>query len=80
MASTTQSSVATDTSERPRKHVHHGRTVAAWVGAMIATLAFVVGGVALIIAAWPLFWIAVVMLIAAPIIGKILQKMGHGAY
>jgi uncharacterized membrane protein YvlD (DUF360 family) len=64
----------------PTKHVHHGRTPAAWAGSMMAMVAFIVGGVALILQIWPLFWAAAVLLIAALVVTKVLQTMGHGAY
>jgi len=65
---------------KPHKHVHHGRTVAAWTGSVIAMAAFVVGGIAMVIGPnWVLFWIAVAMLVVAVIATKVLQVMGYGA-
>lgn len=81
MATTSQRSAsAVHSSVNARgKHVHHGRTRAAWVGTTIASLAFVVGGIALVIQNWPMFWAGVALLVLAPIVGKVLQVMGHGA-
>lgn len=62
------------------KHVHHGRTPAAWVGAMCATVAFVVGGIALVAQVWWLFWASAVLLVVGVIAGFVMQKMGYGAY
>jgi hypothetical protein len=67
-------------SSRPAKHVHHGRTLAAWVGSMLATVAFVVGAIGLIIGSWTTFWIAVALVVIALIATVVLQKTGHGAY
>ena len=61
------------------KHVHHGRTAAAWAGTTIAMIAIIIGGIALIVQVWPLFWIGVALLVASLIVTKILQVMGHGA-
>ena len=62
------------------KHVHHGRTPAAWAGTMIALVAFVVGGPALIFQWWAVFWICCALLVVALIVTVVLQKMGFGAY
>ena len=65
---------------KPHKHVHHGRTVAAWTGSVIAMAAFVLGGIAMVMGPnWVLFWIAVAMLGVALIATKVLQVMGYGA-
>jgi hypothetical protein len=64
---------------RPAKHVHHGRTPAAWAGTSIAMLAFVVGGIAVVIQNWPLFWASAAVLVVSLIVTKVLQAAGHGA-
>jgi hypothetical protein len=83
MTSQSQSQAAgrMDASEasKPHKHVHHGRTVAAWTGSVIAMLAFVLGGIAMVIPNWVLFWISVAMLAVGVIAAKVLQSMGYGA-
>lgn len=61
------------------KHVHHGRTAAAWAGSMLAMVAFILGGIAVMMQNWVLFGIAVVLLIAAAVATKVLQVRGHGA-
>ncbi len=66
--------------EKPAKHVHHGRTPAAWAGSAIAMLAFLIGGIAVVIQNWPLFWVSVAILVASLIVTKVLQSMGHGAH
>jgi ABC-type bacteriocin/lantibiotic exporter with double-glycine peptidase domain len=62
------------------KHVHHGRTLAAWTGTTIAMVAFILGGIAVLIQNWPLFWVSVGLLVVAVIATKVLQVMGHGAH
>jgi hypothetical protein len=62
------------------KHVHHGRTLAAWVGTTIAMIAIVLGGIAVVLQIWPLFWVGVGLLVLSLIVTKVLQVMGHGAY
>ncbi len=61
------------------KHVHHGRTVAAWAGSMIALVGFVVGGLALVFGSWLFFWIGVVIVVASLIVTVVLRKIGMGA-
>ncbi len=61
------------------KEIHHGRTPAAWVGSMVAMVAFIIGGVAVVLQVWPLFWAAVILLVAGLIATRILQGMGYGA-
>ena len=71
---------AEEETEKPHKHVHHGRTVAAWTGSTLAMLAFILGGIAMVLGPnWVLFWISVAILISAVIATKVLQVMGHGA-
>jgi ABC-type bacteriocin/lantibiotic exporter with double-glycine peptidase domain len=65
--------------DKPVKHVHHGRTLAAWVGTTIAMVAFILGGIAVVIQNWTLFWVCVALLVVAVIATKVLQVMGHGA-
>jgi hypothetical protein len=81
MASTEQqaSRTASQSPGRPAKHVHHGRTTAAWVGTTIAMAAFLLGGIAVVIQNWPMFWISVALIVIALIATKVLQVMGHGA-
>ena len=66
--------------DKPVKHVHHGRTLAAWTGTAIAMVAFIVGGIAVVIQNWPLFWVSAALLVVAMIATKVLQVMGHGAH
>lgn len=61
------------------KHVHHGRTPAAWAGSMISLLGFLVGAVGLVFQNWTVFWIGAVLLVVALIATVVLQKMGKGA-
>ena len=54
--------------------------VAAWAGHHDrAWSAFIVGGIAVVIQNWPLFWVAVALLVVSLIATKVLQVMGHGA-
>jgi Family of unknown function (DUF6704) len=64
---------------RRGKHVHHGRTLAAWTGASIALLAFIVGGIAVVAKYWPLFWVSVGLIVVSLIATVVLQRMGYGA-
>lgn len=63
------------------KHVHHGRTPAAWTGVAIAMVAFIVGGIALVAGPnWIMFWIAAGLLAISVIATRVLQVLGHGAH
>jgi hypothetical protein len=62
------------------KHVHHGRTTAAWAGSMLALLAFLVGGIGMVLGPnWVLFWIGVALAVIALIVTQVLRSMGLGA-
>jgi ABC-type bacteriocin/lantibiotic exporter with double-glycine peptidase domain len=80
MADTAQHADVTHPRNRRGKHVHHGRTVAAWTGSTIALIAFVVGGIAVVIQNWPLFWVSVVLAVVALIVTVVLQRLGYGAH
>lgn len=58
---------------------HHGNTPAAWAGVTIILVGFVVGGIALMIGNWTMFWVGVVIGVLGPAVGKVMQKMGLGA-
>ena len=62
------------------KHVHHGRTGAAWAGSMLAMVAFILGGIAVIMQNWVLFSVAVLLIVAALVATAVLQRLGHGAH
>ncbi|HZA04093.1 MAG TPA: HGxxPAAW family protein [Propionibacteriaceae bacterium] len=79
MTSTGQRPAKAEQDDKPAKHVHHGRTLAAWVGTTIALVAFILGGIAVIIQNWPLFWISAGLLVLGMIATKVLQVMGYGA-
>jgi hypothetical protein len=64
---------------RRGKHVHHGRTVAAWTGSTIALVAFILGAIAVVFKMWPLFWVSVGLAAVALIVTVVLQRMGYGA-
>lgn len=61
------------------KHVHHGRTTACWTGSMIALVAFIVGGVGLMMMSWPVFWTGVGLVAVSLIATQLLRSMGKGA-
>ena len=79
MASTGQQPATAVHHDKPVKHVHHGRTLAAWIGSTIAMVAFILGGIAVVVQNWPLFWGAAGLLVLGLIVTKVLQLMGHGA-
>lgn len=58
---------------------HHGNTPAAWTAVVVAILAFVVGGIGLMIGSMTVFWIGVALAPLAIVVGVIMSKMGYGA-
>lgn len=64
---------------RPTKHVHHGRTPAAWAGTLITLVAFIVGAIGLVMGNWIIFWLAVALIVVALIVTVVLRRMGYGA-
>lgn len=59
-------------------HVGHGNTPAAWVTVIVAMAAFVLGGVAVMMQRQDMFYAAVVLLMVALVVGKVMQMMGLG--
>lgn len=62
------------------KRSHHGNTPAAWTTVTIVFLAFVVGGVAVVIGSPILFWSGVALAVVGAIVGKIMQMAGLGQF
>lgn len=79
MADTKQQPDRVERHDKPAKHVHHGRTLAAWVGSIVSMAAFLLGGIAVVVQNWPLFWVSAALLLAGLIATKVLQVMGYGA-
>ncbi len=95
MAEATQSSDAGHSSQATRssetahsqsraahsgKHVHHGRTPAAWTGVTLGMIGFLLGGFAMVDGPnWTLFWISAAILVIALIAARVLQVLGYGA-
>ena len=87
MADSTRTRVESDTvgetesrsAAGPDKHVHHGRTAAAWSGSLLAMLATIMGGIGVMMQNWVVFWVAVAVLLVGLVVAKVLQATGHGA-
>lgn len=58
---------------------HHGNTPAAWTAVCVALIAFLVGGIGLVVGDYLVFWIGVGLLVVAAVVGKVMQAMGLGA-
>lgn len=61
------------------RHVHHGRTTAAWAGSMTALVGFIILAAGLLFSSWPVFWIGGAVLVLSLVVTLVLQKMGKGA-
>jgi hypothetical protein len=69
------------------KDAGHGVSVGSWAACVVIIAGFVVGGVALIIWNWPMFWIGVGLVVVGCVIGRAVNIMedvteysgsGHG--
>lgn len=61
------------------EHDNHGSTPAAWTAVTIIMIAFVVGGVGILISQPWVFWAGVVLVVVGIVVGKVMQMMGMGA-
>lgn len=59
---------------------HHGNTPAAWISMGLATLGFLIGGIAVMLSPinMVLFWVGVVLAVVAFPLWAVLNKMGYG--
>lgn len=58
---------------------HHGRTPAAWVAMVLATLGSVVAAVGFFMNVnWPVVIVGLAVVLIAPIVGGVMRKMGYG--
>ncbi len=57
---------------------NHGNTPAAWTAVLVALVGFVVGGVGLMLSpiSMPIFWVGVVIVVAAGVVFVAMDKMG----
>ena len=60
-------------------HNAHGSTPAAWTAVTVIMVAFLVGGIAVLLAQPWLFWVAVGLAVVGVVAGKVMQMMGLGA-
>lgn len=63
-----------------KKRSHHGNTPAAWTTVTLAFLAFVVGGVGILMASATVFWAGVILFVVSGVVGKLMQMAGYGQY
>ena len=61
------------------EHDNHGSTPAAWTAVTIITVAFLVGGIGVLMANPPVFWVGVGLVVVGLVVGKVMQMMGLGA-
>ena len=55
---------------------NHGNTPAAWTAVALASLAFVVGGVGLMMLNWYVFWVGVALAPIGIVAGLVMGKLG----
>ncbi len=61
------------------EHDDHGSTPAAWTAVSIIMIAFLVGGLGILIGQAWVFWAGVVLVAVGVVVGKVMQMMGMGA-
>jgi hypothetical protein len=76
---TARRSDITDRGGERKKPIHHGQTLAAWVGSLTAMVAVIIGGFGVVFQAWVVFGIGVALMVIAGVATIVLQKTGHGA-
>lgn len=59
---------------------NHGNTPAAWAAVVVGLVAFVVGGVGLMVGSMTVFWIGIVLLPVALVLGAAMSKLGFGSH
>ena len=60
-------------------HDNHGSTPAAWTAVTIVMIAFLVGGIGILVASPVVFWLGVALIVVGVVVGKVMQMMGMGA-
>lgn len=76
---TAERSNVSDPNEQRKKPIHHGQTLAAWVGSLTAMVAVIIGGFGVVFQNWVVFGIGIALMVIAGVAALVLQKMGHGA-
>ncbi len=61
------------------QHDDHGSTPAAWTAVSIIMIAFLVGGLGILIGQAWVFWAGIVLVAVGVVVGKVMQMMGMGA-
>jgi hypothetical protein len=61
------------------QHDDHGSTPAAWTAVSIIMIAFLVGGLGILIGQAWVFWAGIVLAAVGVVVGKVMQMMGMGA-
>ncbi|HHU39512.1 MAG TPA: hypothetical protein GXZ45_09570 [Propionibacterium sp.] len=62
-----------------KEKYHHGKTPAAWVSTIIATLGALIGTVGFFLNInWTLVWVGLGIMVASVIVGGVMVKMGYG--
>ncbi|GAB3704589.1 HGxxPAAW family protein [Mariniluteicoccus flavus] len=78
-------STATRRRRPMQKDIHHGRTPAAWAGSILALVGFILGSLGFVFGPhgvpsinWTMVIVGGVLLVAAPLVGGILNRVGMG--
>ena len=58
---------------------HHGSTPASWTGMALGLLAFLVGGIGLVLETMPVFYVGVALAVVAVVAPGVMARIGMGA-
>lgn len=65
---------------RPIRDIHHGRTGAMWTAVAIMTVAFVIGGIAMLGPNIPALLVSAGIFLIGIIVGLVLRALGYGLH
>jgi hypothetical protein len=49
----------------------HGASMGSWLASIIIVVGFTLGGIALVVWVWPMFWVGVGVIVAGCVVGKL---------
>lgn len=62
-----------------RKHYHHGRTPAAWVGSLVTSIGFIIGSIGFLMNInWVVVWAGAALVVLGVIAAGVMVKLGYG--
>ena len=63
---------------RTPRHYHHGKSPAAWAGAILTTIGFVIGTIGFIVPSVPIVVAGGIVVILALVVTQVMRNLGYG--